>query len=412
MAESSEVNSNRGYVLGAHEIYDLVKRQIIVPSNPREVCANIQPSSYELRATEKIVRVPPAFVNSLLINKGRTIDQQLEDLSLSDKHIVPVDSQGRFEFRPGFTYLVETDTSLCLPPNYSAKNTPKSTTGRTFQDTRALSANQSTLDYFVHNEFDTDEPKRIWLSVQPKIHATRMRVGQALSQLRIIEGDDARLTSKELREMNAHDPLLYSVAEDLFGDFRPAPLQLIDGELMLKLSLHSPNGHNKRDKLEARTGDCWILFTKEYMHIPKNVCAEMCSYSPDQIRGPLHYAGFFDPNFKGQAVIELSAQEDASLIHNMPIVRFVFYRMRETPKHPETGNEFVYGANIGSSYSGQRGPQIAHHFRHTDLSSYVALRAKPHPDCIDMTLPRFQPDENSNLTSARANPFCYYDFSQ
>jgi predicted NUDIX family phosphoesterase len=70
----------------------------------------------------------------------------------------------------------------------------------------------------------------------------------------------------------------------------------------------------------------------------------------------LHFAGFIDPGFEGDVVLEVRPHEESSmeLRHGNPISTLDVFRNRRPDK--------VYGKEIGSHYQGQKGPKTSKHF--------------------------------------------------
>src|SRR5205085_433107 len=114
---------------------------------------------------------------------------------------------------------------LQLPDDIRAKANPKSSTGRLDVFTRVLTDRNNRFD-----EIAAGYHGRLYLEVVPRTFAIRVATGLALNQVRLMQGD-ARLTDRQIVELNRESPLLYRDSRAL-GD---PELSLSDG---LFLSLH------------------------------------------------------------------------------------------------------------------------------------------------------------------------------
>ena len=107
----------------------------------------------------------------------------------------------------------------------------------------------------------------------------------------------------------------------------------------------------------------YILASKERMHIPADLAAEMVPIDPSMGEFRVHYAGFFDPGFGSsadggpgsRAVLEVRSLEVPFVLDDSQIVgRLAYERMTEKP-------DLLYGSG-GSSYQGQ-GLKLSKHFK-------------------------------------------------
>jgi len=70
-----------------------------------------------------------------------------------------------------------------------------------------------------------------------------------------------------------------------------------------------------------------------------------------------HYAGFFDPNFRAQATLELrNYGVPFLLVDGQRIASMRYFSMKILPK------SFYGDSKIGSHYQGQKGPKLAKYF--------------------------------------------------
>ncbi len=100
----------------------------------------------------------------------------------------------------------------------------------------------------------------------------------------------------------------------------------------------------------------YILSTKEVLDIPGNIAGEMevSNYKLGEFRA--HYAGFFDPGFKGFGTLEVRSSEILFVYDGYPITEMVFETLSG-----ET--DVLYGDKKNVNYQGQVGPTLAKYFK-------------------------------------------------
>ncbi|MFT7616229.1 MAG: dCTP deaminase, partial [Candidatus Woesearchaeota archaeon] len=253
--------------------------------------------------------------------------------------------------------------------------------GRTFADVRAFADKNRAID-LIHPLYSQEKVK-IWVMITPRIFNIQVGPGLSFNQLRFFVGQDPKLSQSEISQLHEKEAIAYD-----YNDGKPKKLPTIfnhaDG-LLTTLSLQSRDGRNKLKDLKVKPGDCFLLFTREILHFPAEFSGEMKAYSMAALRGPLHFAGFFDNGFYGDAVIELLSEEteEIYLTHGMPIAEFEFYRTSGKP-------DKIYGdKKSGSNYYGQVGPRMAKYFKQEDMSGIVALKARKVPYPLDLRKKHF-----------------------
>jgi dCTP deaminase len=111
-------------------------------------------------------------------------------------------------------------------------------------------------------------------------------------------------------------------------------------------------------------GAFYILVSREAVHIPPEMAAEMAPYLAMVGEFRVHYAGFFDPGFGhanaggtgSRGVLEVRCHEAPFVLEHGQIVgRLVYERMNEIPQR-------LYGADLASNYQGQ-GLKLSKHFK-------------------------------------------------
>jgi len=218
----------------------------------------------------------------------------------------------------------------------------------------------------------------------------RVRTGQSLSQIRFSLGE-AVLTDAELRAEYEKEPLLFR------DDGEPIPVDRVrfdDGlcmgiALSQDSSITGPIGYVARNYtgvvdvgLEGahdvepffaeipppssghyivEPEEFYIFASKESIHVPRHLAAEMLAYDVGIGELRTNYAGFFDPGFGGdsgtRAVLEVRPHDVPFLIEDGQ----VFFRLRflRTLALPDV----CYGdASLSSHYQGQA-LKLSKHFR-------------------------------------------------
>jgi len=111
-------------------------------------------------------------------------------------------------------------------------------------------------------------------------------------------------------------------------------------------------------------GEFYILASREKLHIPPDLAAEMVPIDPAMGEFRVHYAGFFDPGFGytehghpgSRAVLEVRSHGLPFIIEDGQVIgRLEFERMAERP-------DVLYGQTELSNYQGQ-GLKLSKHFK-------------------------------------------------
>jgi dCTP deaminase len=218
------------------------------------------------------------------------------------------------------------------------------------------------------------------VEISPRSFSVRVREGTRLNQLRLREAARVSLTDEDLRTRHAAAPLV------------DGPLALRDGLVVhvglagdgivgfraLKnssvIDVDKPGAYGPQDfwePIRARAGrlildpdEFYILASREKMHIPADLAAEMAAVDPALGEFRVHYAGFFDPGFGwtasgapgARAVLEVRGRDVPFLLEDgQPIGRLVFEPLASAA-------DALYGAIGGSNYQGQ-GLKLSKHFR-------------------------------------------------
>jgi dCTP deaminase len=327
-----------------------------------------QPASLDLRLGKKAYRLRASF----LPGRGTTIEKRLSTIALHEFDI----SQGAVLER-GCVYLVELQESLALPPDIACSTNPKSSTGRLDVFSRVISD--------AGNEFDrvpAGYHGPLFAEISPRTFSVVVREGTRLNQARFRRGEKLA-TDAELRELHRTESLVddeamidngLKLSVDLLGANSGGVVgyraqrhtDIVDMDRIDAYEVADfwePLHLRGRSELILDPGQFYILASRERIHIPTTVAAEMVAFDPLVGDFRVHYAGFFDPGFgsrrangeRARGVLEVRSFEvPFTLEHGQVIGRLVFEALTAEP-------DVLYGA-AGSNYQSQ-GLRLSKHFR-------------------------------------------------
>ena len=350
-------------------IEELIRSQKISSTSPIP-SFNIQPASLDLRLGQRGWRIGAAF----LPRSAEPISDILLDSALES-----IDLKEPFVLEKGATYVVEIEERFALPDSVHAYANNKSSTGRMNVWTRILADGVPRFD-----KIPPGYRGKVYAVITPRSWPIKVKQGCTLNQARLICGDN-RLLDFELEMLNEEVGLVYNNK----GQREPA---LIDGGLLLTVDLNQTiagyraipcaepvdlcsntpqKGSDYFAPIKAENGEVllqkdgfYILSTREFLRVPPAFAVEMVAYDIHSGEYRSHYAGFFDPGFgygedgdlKGTpAVLEIDAHEDVLFRHAQPICKMAFEHLVKPPLK-------IYGAELGSHYQQQRGPQLGRRF--------------------------------------------------
>lgn len=334
----------------------------------------VQPSSLDFTLTDEVYRL-----------RGSYLPRSGEPVSAIARHGSLYHTNLNLPLEVGGIYLIHLRETLALPPGIHATSSNKSSSGRIDLRSRLMADGVPRFDSIPAGYHGS-----LWLEVVPKSFPVKLHPGDRINQIRFFHGD-SRFSSLEHR-------LLY----DRYGLLRDASGRTIkandetvrDGITMtVDLALHDLVGwsaarsatnvldtsrfdHDPRDffepihrspngELTLRPGTFYILATKEKVLVPPNLAMEMANYDPSKGEFRSHFAGFFDPGWGWRekdeergtaAVLEVEAfGQEFVLRDGQPICLMVYERLLAPP-------DKIYGAELGSHYAEQSGPQLAKWF--------------------------------------------------
>jgi dCTP deaminase len=328
-----------------------------------------QPASLDLRLGATAYRLRASF----LPGRGVPIAKRLESIALHEIDI----SKGAVLER-GCVYLVPLQESLALPADIACSTNPKSSTGRLDVFSRVISDAESAFD-----RVPAGYAGPLYAEISPRTFSVVVRAGSRLNQARFRRGD-ALVTDAELGVLHASERLVDAdlniceglrLSVDLQGEGSAGVIgyraqrhtDVIDVDQVDRYRIHDfwePIELRGRGELILDPGQFYILASRERVHIPPSVAAEMVPFDPVVGDFRVHYAGFFDPGFgsaaaggkPARAVLEVRSFEvPFTLEHGQTIGRLVFERLVSPPDQ-------LYGGGMRSNYQSQ-GLRLSKHFR-------------------------------------------------
>ncbi len=325
---------------------------------PDDDTQQLQPASLDLRLGEKAHRLRCSFLPG-----DEPVAAKLERYAMG----------GELDLRDGailernVPYLIPLEESLALPSDVRAKANPKSSIGRLDVFTRVITDRGPRFDEIAHGY-----EGNLWLEVFSRTFTIKLHSGQALNQLRLVEGR-AQLSDEDVTArlddivVGRHSVGLVSnglfLSLDLEGDESGLVgykarrntdlLDLSQRGLDPELFWEPVRPEKGASRLVLEPEEFYLLISREAVSIPPDLAAEMNAYDPTSGELRTHYAGFFDPGFGfgspsgARAVLEVRAHDVPFVVeHGQRICTLGFERMRDEP-------ELLYGEALGSNYQSQ-----------------------------------------------------------
>jgi dCTP deaminase len=371
---SGQLAGNTG-LLPRQDIRTLVHRKALRATQDLDE-AQFQPASLDLRLGARAYRVRASF----LPGPSRTVEEKLAEL----KYDV-IDLEEGAVLEKGCVYVVELIEHLDLPDSIAALANPKSSTGRLDVFTRLIADRSEVFD-----SVPGGYRGRLYAEISPRSFSVKVRRGSRLNQIRFRrrnsqqhELTEFRLSDRELRELHAQTPLVDGDLQVRNGLMLHIELGGIGAERLVGYRAQRHTDLVDVDQVgEYRFGDFWetvrarddrrlildpnefyILASKQRLHIPAHLAAEMVPIDPMMGEFRVHYAGFFDPGFGqtphgpgSRAVLEVRSHEVPFILDDGQMVcRLAFERMAEAP-------DTLYGQIGTSNYQGQD-LKLSKHFR-------------------------------------------------
>lgn len=401
------MDSQQGHCLVSQQIRKAVQDgEIILPERNLSLTqqgvfenpgleVRIQPTTFEPVIGDEIFILDTERQRTFRPLGGQTVYRALLDMPGPQRKRIDI-SEG-VEARVGSTYLVRLEEKVFLREGDVIRSTPRSSTGRNFPKVRMITDHEPSFDRVEYDE-NHNGPRELWLLVQPTVFSLLLRPGISLNQFRVLRGLDVSLSQSELIDEFERNPFLYkrSVDGELTAVTRPRisndGLFLncdLEGEstcgiigLRARKNTQEPVDLSRRDyydpqeffepvmadsfeKVTLRQEERYLLASEHVLVLPSHLCAELRRHCEMGIRGSWDEAGFVDPGFIGDLVIEATPQEGGDAMFGrggeLPLSALEFFRTSESP-------DKVYGKGCGSKYLGQVGARPSSHFKSLDYA--------------------------------------------
>lgn len=370
---SSQTPDDTG-ILPAKQLLEAIDAGQIT-AQPAITDAQIQPASIDLRLGKRCWRIQASF----LPGHGQTVQNKIDQFAMYEMDL----SEGAV-LETGAVYIVELCESLDLPETLSALANPKSSTGRLDVFTRLITDGSTEFESVAAGYSGP-----LYAEISPRTFTVKIRTGSRLSQLRLRRGnatinDEALEALQQKSQLVRYDNLAaYSIRDGISLSVNLSPDEdtgLIGWRARKHASLIDVDnvGAYQADRfweavrredlvkggLILNPDEFYILASREFVHVPPDLAAEMRAYDTAVGEFRAHYAGFFDPGFgcaeigatPTRAVLEVRSHDVPFLIEQAQTVcRLVYEPMAEVPEN-------LYGASgSGSNYQSQ-GLKLAKHF--------------------------------------------------
>ena len=342
---------------------ELISKKVIL-SKDKIKRDQVQPSSIDLRLGAEGFCLPYSSIPSEEDNLRNYFDS-------IDHYKVDLREEGFLH--KGNIYVIKLQEGLDLPSHLAARSNPKSSIGRSDVHVRLITERGKFFDK-VSSGYKGD----LWLEIVPRSFDINVKEGMFLNQLRIFDEQNRMLGEDELIGVHREEGILFgknkleSIASSLnegiisleLGLDRSNPGYVArDSAPILDLSKRDNPASEYFEKVHLKSnGDLvlekdkfYVLSSAKRINIPLSYCSEMLDIDTGSGEFRAHYAGFFDPGFFAQGVVEVrNLGANFILKEGQTIANLAFFPMKSIPKKP-------YGSK-GSNYQGQEGPRLAKFF--------------------------------------------------
>lgn len=348
------------------EILSLIKKGNI-KSEKEFKKEQVQPSSLDLTLSSKGFCIPYSSIPS-----SKNLEEYFNDIKCYDLDVL----KNGF-LHKGKTYVFKLNESLNLPENIAGKANPKSSIGRTDIHVKLITENGKYFDNVAKGY-----KGQLWLEINPHSFDIKIKEGMSFNQLRIFDNNSKKLTLEELMFLHNKEGILFNrfgvkiSSNNVENFFKDGEVDMsvdlgneISGyvakqnpSLIVDLSKRNHISKSYFDKigngdLIVNKDNFYILNSSEVINIPQGYCAEVVAVNTNSGEFRAHYAGFFDPGFRAQGVLELRNHGgDFLLKDGQKIASLNFYHLREN-------SENFYGKSLKSNYQGQSGPKLSKFFK-------------------------------------------------
>jgi dCTP deaminase len=360
-----KIESKEGFgSLCDSQIQTLTKQKLFTKETLKYI--SVGPASVDISSTFEMYRIE----KNVIPNPNQTIRELLGHMDATLHNIKnPLERDVQYICCVG---------KISLPEKLYAFGNAKSSSGRVDLHVRLMA------DYTHAYDTITPGEKEFWLHITPHSFPVICPDNTPLLQIRFFNGD-GRLLVSEIEELNLQNKIFSYPKHDTasgkhlsWTDYS----NIKSKNIILSLNLpekkmagwkakktskvldlsrrdYSPTDFfdpvfSKNGKIDLEKDAFYILSTRETINIPENLAGEMVANHVRLGEFRTHYAGFFDPGFSGEGVLEVRPQENISFWHGQPMVPFRLEKMSANPKK---------SYKVGHNYYGQKGPKLAKFFR-------------------------------------------------
>ena len=370
MAPEKDLFPAASGVLPRQDIRKLVDAGCIQSASGQFQESQYQPASLDLRLGSRAYRVRASFLPGPRRNVAEALNTLVhEEFSLDEGAVL----------ERGCVYVVELMESLRdLPANVSAFANPKSSTGRLDIFTRLISDHADVFDTVRGGGYSG----KLYAEISPSSFSIKVRKGSRLNQIRFRcltpsqeEAGDFRLNDRDLRTHHAtqaivdgtpvirnglvlHIHLADGEPDDIIGYRAQRFTDVVDVDHVAGYRIADfwePIRTRGSQRIILDPHQFYILASKERLHIPPDMAAEMAPIDPVMGEFRVHYAGFFDPGFGigsngapgSRGVLEVRSHEVPFILEDGQVIgRLAFEHMSSRP-------DALYGQIGTSNYQGQ-----------------------------------------------------------
>jgi len=274
----------------------------------------------------------------------------------------------------GYTYVVPINEQLVLPEGFSAKFSPKSSTGRTDVFVRVLADRISRFDHVPEGYRGN-----LYLEITPLSFPVLIRPDLSLVQMRIRSGD-ARISGRNVAIMHSHRGIfldkkgnvipMHDLKQVEYGVYLHVDLDrdivgfVSRSNVTDALALSKSEANNPLEYWEPiprplswitlDPNRFYLLTTKERVRIPNDVCGDIAPYDASTGEFRTHYAGFFDPGFGGEdgivGVLEVRGREiPHRLFDDDPVCLIIFEKVGKVAR-PYQGHYQYPGPSLSKHF--------------------------------------------------------------
>ncbi len=346
-----------------------------------------------LMARGKPGDIGPASIDVGIVNEVYRVN---DVLMIEQRHnetvrsLLPMMGARRVEIGSGMevgvSYLAKANINVNLSPGTYGYFNGKSTSGRCFLSVKALVDKVAMFD--AADRTPNGCSGEVWLVLEPMAFPIILSNVVRYNQFRVFNGD-SRFSTEDLYDlMKTENLVLRPVSGKPFpqdempyytqkgsvvctvyakngligftarGTRKPldmaAPAKSLDAfeywEPFYATQLEKGNEASWVARLSPML--CTLMSTNTSLHVPTHCSAELVGMDRRLAEAFTHYAGYFDPGWRGTGTLEVIAPGRVTLRHDQPFARFEFEGMQEaTMSYDETG-----------TYQGQRGTQLPKQF--------------------------------------------------